>query len=187
MRKFFVPACAMAVVVFWTAFGLADRHTNTHSVGITVNEIAELGVFGINGSKITIVVKKKENEGDLPEAYLTNKNSGYLRYTSIIKKNEYRRITGAITNGTVPEGVALKVTPITAEGNKKGAVGSAVTGKVTLSGEPEEIVTGIGSGWTGTGQDDGVQLEYSVTIVNPDLIKASSFNTISVDYVLTEN
>lgn len=184
MKKWLVLIVSMVMAVAWSGVGLAaESDTDTHDVKITVNEVAELRIEG--GGSTAVVIGAPDTAGDSPKTTWTDKDAAYLQYTSIVQTTQTRRITAEIkaADNKLPDGVALKVNPTTA-GCGQGTLGTA-GGEVTLDETARDIVTGIGSGWTGTGGTDGVKLEYSVELTAADL-KETSVGTTTITYTLTE-
>ncbi|NKI27001.1 hypothetical protein HCG49_10550 [Arenibacter sp. 6A1] len=150
-----------------------------HALSIAVPDLALLNIMTIDG---TIA----NGEGvDYNIANLLSANSGlvagdfdldlipsktfWLNYTSVIG-TVIEGIVGTRTinvelAGDLPTGMDLQITPTTAA-NGNGALGTAVSTAVKLGTSiaenvPTPLVTGIGSGFTGTGTN-GVKLTYSL-------------------------
>lgn len=186
MKKRFLLFCiaALAVLNAGTVPAESSEDSDSHTVEITISEVANLRVY--EGTTVEIGIEGPDSAGASPRIIYTNADSNYLQYSSIVLDGQTRKITGAITGASgVPDGVVLRVTPATAAGYKVGAVGSAVGTAVTLSGTAQDIVTGIGSGYTGTADIDGVNLSYSVTLTPEDL-KATGTATVEVTYTLAD-
>lgn len=186
MKKIVLLVCVATLAVLTAGTGPADSATDSdsHDVEITVSEVANLRVY--EGTTVQVSIEGPDSAGDSPKISYTNADSNYLQYSSVVVTGLTRKITGAITGATtVPDGVALRVTPTTAAGNNFGAVGSAAGTAVTLSSTAQDIVTGIGSGYTGTLPTDGAKLIYSITLTPEDL-KATGTTTVEVTYTLTE-
>jgi hypothetical protein len=186
MKKRALVMCIAVLAVLAARTGPAEAADNTdsHLVEITVSEVANLRIH--EGTTVMAAIGSPETAGDSPLITYTNANTNYLQYTSIVADGATRKITGAITGASpVPNGLVLRVVPSSATGNKVGAVGSAVPTTVTLGTVAADIVTGIGSGYTGTAATDGVKLTYSVALTPEDLETAGTV-TIEVTYTLTD-
>ncbi len=89
----------------------------------------------------------------------------------------------------MPEGVQLVVEASEAEGSGKGKLGRP-NGIVTLSNQPTEIITDIGSCYTGKGVNNGHYLSYKIKY-NESANSYASLNTgptsVQVVYTLTDN
>lgn len=186
MRKRGLLFCVAALAVLNAGAVLAETavQSDSHVVEITISEVANLRVY--EGTAVVIGIEGPDSAGASPKISYVNADKNYLQYSSITVDGQTRKITGAITGASgVPGGVVLRVTPATAAGYKVGAVGSAAGAAVTLSGTAQDIVTGIGSGYTGTAATDGVQLSYSI-ILTPEDLTATGTATVEVTYTLTD-
>jgi len=83
---------------------------------------------------------------------------GYTQISSIVSASELRTITALVTG--VPAGTSLAVTTeVPTNANKAGILGTGTT-NVNLSGTAANLVTEIGSCYTGVAADDGYKLTY---------------------------
>jgi hypothetical protein len=90
-------------------------------------------------------------------------NTSWINYTSIIAAAATNKVSVAIT-GTVPTGTTLKVIAAAHAGTGDGTYGTP-TAAVTLSATAQDLITTIGSCWTGTGNANGHQLTYTWSVV----------------------
>lgn len=100
-----------------------------------------------------------------------------------------RRVTAAITSGTVPGGMVLKVTAGAAAGSGDGTLGGTA-GVVTLDGTAQNVVTAIGSCYTGDGTTNGHQLTYALELDaggNYADLDINDATTLEITYTLTDN
>ena len=114
-----------------------------------------------------------------------------MNYSSIIGSTTEpsRDVTVAITTGTVPGGMTLKVVAAADAGNGAGTMGTP-TAEVTLSSTAQDIVTGVGSCYTGNGTSNGHQLSYTLTLTAPANYGDLDFDdatTLTVTYTLSDN
>lgn len=85
--------------------------------------------------------------------------TSYVQLSSIVTSSQTRVMTASVTG--VPAGTALALTTaIPSNANFAGTVGTG-TSSVELSGTAANIVTGIGSCYTGTAALDGYQLDFT--------------------------
>lgn len=83
----------------------------------------------------------------------------HVQISSIVATGLTRKITASVTG--VPTGTSLAVSAtIPSNANFGGTVGTGLT-SVELTGTAADIVTGIGSCFTGTAADDGYTLDYA--------------------------
>lgn len=90
--------------------------------------------------------------------------------------NGFGQITAAITSGSVPPGTTLTLVsaPCTTT-NSAGDLGDP-SPPITLTTSNQNIVTGIGTCYTGTGIDDGYQLTFTLKPTNYAQIVAGTYN-----------
>ncbi len=91
-------------------------------------------------------------------------STSWINYTSIIESLATNKVSVAIT-GTVPAGTTLKVVAAAHAGTGDGTYGTP-TAAVTLSATAQNLITTIGSCYTGDGNTNGHQLTYTWS-VNP--------------------
>lgn len=91
-------------------------------------------------------------------------NTSWINYTSIVASLATNKVSVAIT-GTVPAGTTLKVVAAAHAGTGDGTYGTP-TAAVTLSTTAQNLITTIGSCYTGDGITNGHQLTYTWS-VNP--------------------
>ncbi|MFO7577216.1 MAG: hypothetical protein R6W66_05760 [Pelovirga sp.] len=162
-----------------------EARSDLQSVTVTVEEVA---ILGIVGSDPSFVVGAPTTGGDAFVITETNADASYLQYSSIVNPGQVRKVTASTTTN-LPGGVILEVTPTTADGGKVGAVGTAAASKIIFEGTTaKNIVTGIGSGYTGTAPTDGVRLHYSLALTPESLVTTNLDGpaNITVTYTLSE-
>ena len=163
----FAPASATllaATVLVHSA--MAEEHdTLTHDISITIDEIAMLD-FG-SASPVSFQVVAPDNAGDVPKVQASNTNQR-LFYTSVVKSGESRNITVAHDN-SIPDGLSLALQATLPTGPGSGALGTTFghdfqNSTVIDASGTQVVVNGIGTGFTGTGSDSGVLLNYDLSV-----------------------
>jgi len=144
--------------------GLAGT-SDTHNLTITIPPIAEISVVdaaGNNNQSITLQISNSVTAG---AAYWSNSESDtanstlYLRYT--VLTSAAKKITAQITTGTVP--TALDLTVQATIGSAGGGNQGTSAGEVTLDGgAAQDVITSIGSCWTGISNGAGANLTYKL-------------------------
>jgi len=110
----------------------------------------------------------------------------WINYSSIVDEKSTNTISVNFTSGNIPPGLRIKLDV----GQDAGA-GDGITGKpirqITLTSYPQEIITDIGSCYTGRGAQKGHQLTYSWEWLNSSDIDHSMTDNveISVTYTVT--
>ncbi|HDR52697.1 MAG TPA: hypothetical protein ENN90_13945 [Mariniphaga anaerophila] len=180
----------IATVLF--SFGVANAQTDSneasHGVEITIPTVAIIDIEGPNGESPTINLTPSidglEAGAAVNFSSATN-NDLWLNYTSIVKSNQKRNITASI-DGNLPAGVSLKVKAGTDASLGNGAAGSPES-EITLESTAKNVITGIGSAYTGEGYKNGHQLTYTLDMADESYAKlvAADYN-VTVTYTITE-
>jgi hypothetical protein len=162
----------------------AASATASHSIDINVNEVALLAlddtatlVFGIGAPTKAGEAFSVTQPADAVK---------YLQYTSIVEEGKTRKITAQLSTD-MPAGLELAIDATSA--SKCGFLGSAIDVVLETAGSID-LVTGIGSGYTGATPDsDGVKLQYGLkTIECNDACDVAPYpgQPITITYTLTE-
>jgi len=92
----------------------------------------------------------------------TSNSDLFVHMSSVVPGGTHRKMSVQITSGSVPTGTTLKC--ISAEcttANSGGELGIPITPAITLSTVDQDLVSAIGSGYTGTGYNDGYQITFT--------------------------
>lgn len=182
MRKTCTMLWAAALLAAGAGTALAQT-TASHDITITVNEVALLGLDDNTAVAFTLGAPAAPGA-----AFGVTASSGtikYLQYTSIVPSGASRTITAEI-DASLPDGLGINVAATDAA-NGCGTLGSSAD--IALGTTPVDIVTGIGSGYTGTGAADGVRLNYSLDAIDCTGEACLIFQddtTVTVTYTLTD-
>ena len=162
-----------------------DTNTDSHDISISIPELALLDLEG--GPSVSLSPALPTEAGDAFDFSGATDNSTWANYSSIVASGTARRVTAAITAGAVPAGLALKVTAGSYSGSGKGALGASA-GQITLSSTAQDVVTGIGSSYTGNGVSNGHNLAYALELTSADdydqLVQTNA--TVTITYTLTD-
>ena len=163
-----------------------DTNNGSHSISIQIPEVALLDLEG--SSSITLAPTAPTEAGAAFDFSSATDNSIWVNYSSVVASGAHRSVTAAITSGSVPTGLLLKVAAASYSGSGKGTTGTTA-GTVTLSATAQSVVTGIGSCYTGNGESNGHNLVYSLELNSAnDYDKLVQDNTsITVTYTLTDD
>jgi hypothetical protein len=176
MKKLTAILVATALLVL--AAGVTAQTTADHVANVTVNGFNIIRVNTATAISLTISAPATpgSNVSDATEA------THYLQYTAIKTGSTNFKVTGAIQAGTMPTGSSLYVAAGTPGAGGGGSKGTGA-GEKLLSGSATDLITAIGSCWTGTGATDGSLLSYRLT-VNWATIQSGSA-AITVRYTIT--
>lgn len=113
----------------------------------------------------------------------------YLRLSSLVPGNTNREVTVRLSAGSIPSGTTLTLisAPCTIT-NSGGRLGQPILAPLELLVVDQNLITGIGSCYTGTAFNDGYQLTYTWSptslATNYSLIEASS-SPVNITVVFT--
>lgn len=163
----------------------ADTDTDAHNVTINLSEVAILDIESAGSTDITLGITAPTEAGLPADASAATDSSLWLNYTSILGAQTSRSVTAAITSGSVPAGVTLSVTAAGYAGTGDGTTGTT-TGAVSLTGTPSDVITGIGSAYTGDGVSNGHNLTYTLTISDFSSLDADNAGSVEVTYTIVD-
>ena len=165
----------------------ANEKEASHKAQVVIPEVALLALQFEGTSALDLIGNAPDIAGDQVNLKSTNSSKVWLNYSSVVTKNQKRKVTATIVGG-VPEGVILRLNAMESTGQGRGEMGSS-NGKVALSNNPTDIISGIGSCYTGKGIQNGYLLSYEVEIDSDQLYQnnQSKEATLSVVYTLTDD
>lgn len=178
----------LSIAIGLFAFGVAsaqDTQTASHNVTITVPNVAVVDIEGTAGTDITLGATFSGEAGEAVQ-FNSSDNSLWLNYTSVVPNSTTTRKISAKITGSLPTGVNLKVQASTAT-TGAGTLGTAGTA-ITLSASDQDLITGIGSCYTGDGANNGSNLTYSLELGTngfTDLVETNT--TVQVTYTIADN
>jgi hypothetical protein len=165
-------------------------NTKSHDISISIPEVALLDLESPASSASIGLNPLAPNEAgnSLDFANVSN-NEIWLNYSSVIGSTHPSRKVSAFVEGAIPNGVSLYVSASAYSGNGNGKNGTPA-GKVSLSNKMQDIITNIGSCYTGNGPNNGHRLTYTLELENSYNSYASlnfdQSSTISVTYILSD-
>lgn len=178
------------VLFFLLSFGalssVASDNNSSHKATVSIPDVALLSLQFEGNSGIEFMAESKI-AGDLIQLNATKKSAVWLNYSSVSSNNRNRKVTATVA-GLIPEGIIVKVKAGQSTGAGVGMLGKS-TGLVRLSESPTDIVSGIGSCYTGSGAQNGHLLSYELEI-DEDLFYKNSESketTLQVVYTLTDD
>ncbi len=192
MKKIVLTMLALGAIS--VSVNAQDNNTDNHKVKFRIPEIALLDLEYSGSSKnITLSVEAPTEAGE--SVVLTNATNSelWINYTSIIKttsSDETRKVS-VKTSATMP-GLDLKVQAASATSDGKGTKGTAAGSALTLTTTDQDIITGIGSCYTGNGHSKGHNLTYSLALSsggdNFNLLDNLADETeVTITYTISDN
>ena len=140
----------IAIFVSSNVTGQTAAGNNTLTMGIPAIALLATDVGAITLELTTTTAGEPISGGE---------GTTHVQISSIVTSGLTRKITASVTG--VPAGTSLAVSAtVPSNGNFGGTVGTGSL-DVDLSASAADIVTGIGSCFTGTATDDGYTLDYA--------------------------
>lgn len=162
----------------------------SHKVNIEIPEVALLGLVAEESGNVKMVADAPDEAGAPVSLTEIQQNNGiWINYSSIIRNQNHRRKVVATVQGEMPPGMRLLVEASEARGKGNGMLGKSL-GKVYLSGESTEVISDVGSCYTGKGAGNGHYLAYRLeTDTKNEMFAGHMQNqtTVQVIYTLTDN
>jgi len=168
-----------------------DSNSQTQNVVIAMPEVALLDLEATAGTVINLN-PTTPTEAGLAVAFPAIDNSIWMNYSSIVGSTTEpsRNVTVQITSGTVPSGTILEVLASADAGSGDGTMGAPAEA-VTLSNNSQNIITGIGSAYTGDGVSKGHNLSYTLDLASAAgsyaLLDFDDSSTLEITYTLSDN
>ncbi|NQU85289.1 MAG: hypothetical protein HQ541_05970 [Mariniphaga sp.] len=182
-------ACILWYIGDYTVLAQAGK-SKSHNISIAISEVALLDLESISSSAISINPISPTEAGNALDFSMATNNQIWINYSSITGLTEPQRKVSVYVDGAIPDGVVLNVIASSYSGNGNGKTGIS-TGKVKLSGQVRNIITNIGSCYTGDGINNGHLLTYSLELDKSNSgygnLNFDESTTISVTYTLSDN
>lgn len=181
---------AISCIVFLLLFSLFSVAQNSaeHDLKIKVSEVALLALHEGGNQSISFEASSPNSAGQ--KVYLAKKNSPeiWLNYSSIVKSNQKRKVTATVI-GEIPSGIVLKVLASESVGGGKGKLGEPVHW-ASLSNSAVDVISNIGSCYTGKGMQNGHLLSYDIELDDEENMYsqlAQSETSLQIIYTLTDD
>lgn len=168
-----------------------DSNQDSHNVVIGIPEVALLDLEASNGTSITLG-PTAPTEAGMAVDFNAVDNSIWINYSSIVGSvtEPSRNVSVQITSGTVPAGTELTVLAAADAGSGDGTMGTP-TPAITLSSTAQNIITGIGSAYTGDGVNKGHNLSYALNLASASgsyaQLDFDNSDTVVITYTLSDN
>jgi len=169
-----------------------DTKTDSHTIGIGIPEVAILDIEPSATKNLTMAFVAPTEAG-LPIVPPADDTTLWLNYSSIkaaTAPDNVRAVSVKLT--AVIPGVDIKVTAAAKAGVGSGTFGIP-SAQLTLTASDQNILTGIGSAFTGNGATNGHNLTYNVnfgsavgsTANYADLVASTTSATVT--YTISDN
>lgn len=162
-----------------------DKKSASHGLNISIPTHAMIALAGPANMDINFEAEAAEVAGGKVEFKQSNSTALWLNYSSIVHSNKENSISAEVSE--LPEGLEIEVAvSASAASGKKGKTGTGSTQILGTTGV--KVVDGIKSCYTGSGENKGHSLVYSVRAVDGEYesIVAKNHN-LTITYTITEN
>ena len=164
-------------------FGQVGSPSISQNIVLTIPEIAILDIEP-NTNAFTVSLNAPNEAG--ASALLTNNNTTkWINYSSSFPTSGANRTILVNTLSTVPSGLNLNLMASNYSGSGAGTMGVS-NGTIALSTSPQVLISGIGRGYTGDGENNGHQLSFSLSITDFALLDANNSKSVTVIYTITD-
>jgi hypothetical protein len=188
--KFLSFILSVLLIVFFPKFLLAQSNQSSHKVNIEIPEVALLSLVSEDVGQTSLTVSAPTEAGNkIDISRAQQKNRIWLNYSSIINSQNHRRKVIAVIQGEIPAGMQLFVEASQVTGQGNGTLGQSI-GKVELSIQPADVISDIGSCYTGKGVSNGHLLTYKLETDNSGDKMAALVQhqaSLQVIYTLTDH
>lgn len=160
---------AVSMIILANIAGFNSMAQDTNETGSSLSlGLPALALIKTDAAPLNLTLTTSV-AGEMVAASVVN-TTARIRVTSIVASGT-RSISGAVTAGTPPVNTYLKMTPfVNPAPNFVGTPGTVTAVEYDLTegsaGGAKEIVTGIGSCYSGTGATDGYAIKYEFGILN---------------------
>jgi hypothetical protein len=155
MKKIILIFAAIAMIVSFSNKLMAQ---DTHEAGDVITyQLNAMRIMDIEGTAPSLHLIQPEEAGlAVPDV---TSDLSWINYTSIIAAETTNKVTVVLTK-LPPAFTTLKVVAAAHAGTGDGTYGTPSL-ELTLSESAQDIITGIGSCWTGNGDANGHKLTYT--------------------------
>jgi hypothetical protein len=181
MNKFLFGFILIFVLVTGRVVGQSTTAGDQISLGVQ-----DFCLIATNGAAVAMTLQA--SVAGTPVASVSNSDM-YVKVSSVVPGNTNRKITARMSGGTIPAGTRLTLlAALSTNLNGAGRRGTVVATPIIVNTIDQDLVTGIGSYYTGIGNTDGYRLTYTwapyLPSTNYQLLSATATPTV-VTIVLT--
>jgi hypothetical protein len=192
MKKIYGLVCISGIMLccLETTCHAQSSNSGSHNLSVQIPEVALLDLESTTPSSLVLSPASPTEAGNALDLSTATNQTIWLNYSSVIGARGTHRTITAYLEGTIPEGLAISIKASSYSGNGKGKTGVS-TGKIHLSEKPQNIITHIGSCYTGDGINNGHLLTYSLEpgnhLTDYETLAYEKATTLNVIYTLTDN
>lgn len=178
------------LVFLFAAYGLNQGMAQTTLLRYVTKQLNIQAIAMLDlepdASAISFTIPAPTQAGLGPVVSGLSDNSKWINYTSAVPTGTTRDVTVAVTGGTIPPGLALRLTTGAATATGAGVKGSP-SGILTIETSPKVCIGGIEGCYTGNGANNGHRLTYTLQISNVSLLYAVTSGAAVITYTLVDH
>lgn len=180
---------ALALAAGTLGFAQSDDQDDNHQISFSIPATSILDIEGPGGNNSINFTPEAITEAGNAFDFNLSDNTLWLNYSNIKESvNHTRKVTVGMTND-LPTGMTLTVIAGADAGNGNGTKGTPNANAITLvNGTTSNIITGIGSAYTGNGINNGHQLTYNLSFDDAEFetLSADLAETVTITYTITD-
>lgn len=169
-----------------SSFAQGNGNGNAYGVNVNVPEVAILALRSNSSTSINLDLGAPDEAG--LAATGASDSSVWMNYTFVKGKNSRPKVNvyAKISSGTVPSGLALKVTAKACTSHGNGNKGGS-TGQITLTNTDQMVVQNIKTSNTGNGANKGHCLVYNLDITDYSSLQfTTSASDVEITYTMAD-
>ena len=183
-----LDAISFMLILFLFSTVVEAQNSVKHDLNVDIREVALLALRFDGDGTIDFGSSTPGSAGQAINLASENTSEIWVNYSSIVERNKTRKVTATVL-GEIPEGIELKVKASEYQGSGKGILGKPLD-YVSLSNGSVDVISNIGSCFTGRGIQNGHMLTYSVELKEDhnayDLLKEKK-TSLQIIYTLTDD
>lgn len=175
------------ILISFANYSLASDKEAEHKASVVIPDVALLSLKSEGSSNVEFQSTTSASAGEKIALQSNQESNIWLNYSSIVTNNQKRKITATVV-GDIPNGISIKLKAGENSGAGIGELGLS-NGSIVLSKSPVDIISGIGSCYTGVGVQNGHLLSYDLEIDENSFYGTSENRetSVSVIYTLTDD
>jgi hypothetical protein len=164
----------------------SDAGNDSHQVTVTIPSVALLDIEASASKDITTAFAAPTEAGEAITAPTMGLDTKWLNYSSIVNASGTGMTRKITVESTMPvaAGIVLGVTAGAPTGTT-GTPGMSAGPVAAISTTPADVITGIGSVYTGNGTSNGSKLTYALSLGTYSALVAGNI-VVNVKYTLVD-
>ncbi len=181
---------AISCFIFMVLFSLVAgaQESTSHKLEIDVSEVALLALQMEKGSDVNLNAAMPNTAGQQIQMNKEEPSGIWINYSSIVRADQKRKVTATVV-GEIPQGMILKVMASESRGEGRGKLGESLSW-VALKTGSVDVISNIGSCYTGHGVQNGHLLSYKIELEDNEDMYAKlkeSETSLQILYTLTDD